>query len=36
MKRRTFGALSLAILAAPSAQAQGEKVAKLVVGFPAG
>ncbi|MFN4015358.1 MAG: Bug family tripartite tricarboxylate transporter substrate binding protein [Reyranella sp.] len=36
MLRRTFGALSLATLAAPSAQAQGDKVVKMVVGFPAG
>jgi tripartite-type tricarboxylate transporter receptor subunit TctC len=36
MLRRTFGALSLATLAAPAARAQGDKVAKLVVGFPAG
>ena len=41
MLRRQFGALSLATLAAPAAyvpmaQAQGDKVAKLVIGFPAG
>lgn len=36
MLRRTFGALSLGVLAAPNAHAQGDKVAKLVVGFPAG
>jgi tripartite-type tricarboxylate transporter receptor subunit TctC len=36
MLRRTFGAFSLAALAAPAAHAQGDKVAKMVVGFPAG
>jgi len=36
MLRRTFGALSLATIGAPAAYAQGDKVAKLVVGFPAG
>ena len=36
MFRRSFGALALASLAAPPALAQGDKVAKLVIGFPAG
>ena len=37
MLRRTFAALSLSALCAPAtAQAQGGKVAKIVVGFPAG
>jgi tripartite-type tricarboxylate transporter receptor subunit TctC len=36
MLRRTFGALSLAGFAAPAAFAQGDKVSKLVIGFPAG
>ena len=36
MLRRTFGALSLAALGAPAAHAQGDKVAKMLVGFPAG
>jgi tripartite-type tricarboxylate transporter receptor subunit TctC len=34
--RRTFGSLSLATLSAPAAFAQGDKVSKLVIGFPAG
>jgi tripartite-type tricarboxylate transporter receptor subunit TctC len=36
MLRRTFGTLSLATLSAPAAYAQGDKVSKLVIGFPAG
>jgi len=36
MLRRTFGALSLAGLATRSAWAQGDKVSKLMVGFPPG
>jgi tripartite-type tricarboxylate transporter receptor subunit TctC len=36
MLRRTLGALSLAALTAPAAFAQGDKVSKLVIGFPAG
>jgi tripartite-type tricarboxylate transporter receptor subunit TctC len=36
MLRRRFGALSLAALCSTPAFAQGDKVAKIVVGFPAG
>ena len=36
MLRRTFGTLSLATLAVRPAHAQGDKVSKLVIGFPAG
>jgi tripartite-type tricarboxylate transporter receptor subunit TctC len=36
MLRRTFGALSLATVGAPAAYAQHDKVAKMLVGFPAG
>ncbi|MBS0521215.1 MAG: tripartite tricarboxylate transporter substrate binding protein [Proteobacteria bacterium] len=36
MLRRSFAALSLAALSARAAYAQGDKVSKLVIGFPAG
>ena len=36
MLRRTFAALSLSAVCAPAARAQSGKVAKIVVGFPAG
>lgn len=36
MLRRSFTALSLVALGARSARAQGDKVSKLVIGFPAG